>query len=337
MDRQQKKLILIFFGLILAALLSPWLRRPMAEGDTSKAAKSRLSVLTGVNYYVIDSQGRAELFLATDRLRLDLAKSRWQAAPAKGQIFRVMDDPIQYTAEEVSFNEEGQIELRGAAALTTTDASLAAAQISYDQKKSFVQAMGDVQSWKIIPKTQDRLAMTAPVASGDLAQQDFSYAQGVKGEITFKRTYLAPVYFQAREVQFKRPQMLVQLQDQVELAHKNVKVTAWQGEIHLANYHEGGAYYTLGHNVHLVEKEVAEPKRKHRKGLKGLNRQAFAEQLEGWPREGKIILTGLPKLMQDNSLIKGRKVTLYQDRELVEVEDATSGLKLNEPEAAPET
>ncbi|MBP5296134.1 MAG: hypothetical protein J6Y94_02245, partial [Bacteriovoracaceae bacterium] len=301
--------------------------------DTPASSGPRQSTLQEVNYYVIDQQGRAELFLQTEQLQWDLTTNAWAARPANGQIFRVMEDPIHYSAGQASFDpQQTSIVLHGQASLTTTDASLAAQQISYEQREGIVEATGEVTSWKILPKTQDRLALRAPAAYGDLAKQDFAYTQGVEGEVKFKRAYLAPVFFKAREVQFKRRPMVALLQDQVELAHKNVKVSAWQGEIRFGNYHEGGAYYTLGHNVHLVETSGGDSRHKSRKGWAGINRQAFAEQLEGWPREGKIVLTGLPKLMQDNSLIKGRKVTLYQDRELVEVEDATSGLKLGDPE-----
>ena len=339
MDARQKKLIIFFFVICLLALLSPWLRRPISSADAPATTGPRQSFLRDVNYYVVDKLGRAEFFLATDELQWDLATNARSAVPAHGQIFRVMDDPIQFAAEEASIEADtGTITLQGQAALNTTDSSLAAHTILYNQKKSLVQALGEVKSWKILPKTKDRLSISAPSATGDVAQQDFAYTQGVEGEITFKRKYLAPVFFKAQEVQFKRQQMLVHLQDQVELAHKNVKVSAWQGEIYLANYHDGGAYYTLSHNVHLRETNPPQKNYKHGKtARKDVGRQAFAEQLEGWPREGKIVLTGLPKLMQDNSLIKGRKVTLYQDRELVEVEDATSGLKLNDSEAIPES
>ena len=323
MDPRQKKLIAFFFILCGLTFIAPWINSGPPPANAPSAQGPRMSTLHGVDYFVLNSLGNAQFFLQTKELKWDLANEAAQAMPAAGQIFQVVDDPISFSAVRLDWLQAGnQVVLSEQAQLTTPDARLAAEQISYERSSSLVKAVGQVDSWKLMPKTGDQITITAPLATGDLAKENFTYNQGVVGSIKFKRAYLAPVNFQAREVAFARPKMLIQLQDEVELRHKNVQINAWQGEIFLENYHQGLQYYSLGHNVHLVETTLG------KRGQKVITRQAYAEQLDGWPREGKIVLTGMPKLLQDNSLIKGRKVTFYQNKELVEVEDATTGLQL---------
>jgi len=323
MDSHQKKLIAFFFVLCTLTLLAPLINSSPQVTSSPTTHGPRQSTLQGVHYYVLNKLGHAQFLLATTTLKWDMDNDEVLAQPANGQIFQVLDDPITFKAAHLDWVENGaKVVLQEAAELTTPDARLAADRIVYKKATSTVQALGQVDSWKLLPKTGDQISIKAPVAAGDLAKQNFTYTQGVAGEIKFKRTYLAPVNFQAQEVAFTRPKMLITMQDEVELRHKNVQINAWQGEIFLENYHQGLQYYSLDHNVHLVETAPG------RGGQKKIVRQAYAEQLDGWPREGKIVLTGMPQLLQDNSLIKGRKVTFYQNKELVEVEDATTGLQL---------
>ena len=57
-------------------------------------------------------------------------------------------------------------------------------------------------------------------------------------------------------------------------------------------------------------------------------RRAYSEKLEGYMSQGKIVLTGAPRVEQGDDLIKGYQITLRENVELVEVEEAQSSFKL---------
>jgi lipopolysaccharide export system protein LptA len=57
-------------------------------------------------------------------------------------------------------------------------------------------------------------------------------------------------------------------------------------------------------------------------------RKAFAEKLEGLISEKKIILTGLPKVFQQKDVIKGNRITIRENIETVEVDDANTNITL---------
>jgi len=51
-------------------------------------------------------------------------------------------------------------------------------------------------------------------------------------------------------------------------------------------------------------------------------RKAFSEKLEGISSEEMVILTGYPKVYQLDDFIKGNKIILRENNEVVEVDDA---------------
>ena len=57
-------------------------------------------------------------------------------------------------------------------------------------------------------------------------------------------------------------------------------------------------------------------------------RRAFGEKLEGMMSESKIILTGYPKVFQQNDVITGNKIVLRENNEVVEVDDANTNFIL---------
>jgi len=57
-------------------------------------------------------------------------------------------------------------------------------------------------------------------------------------------------------------------------------------------------------------------------------RKAFGERLEGFTSLDRLVLTGYPKVYQEGDVIKGNKITLRINNEVVEVDDANTRFKL---------
>ena len=56
-------------------------------------------------------------------------------------------------------------------------------------------------------------------------------------------------------------------------------------------------------------------------------RKAFAERLEGFGREQKMVLSGAPRVETESDVIKGYRITIRENVDLVEVDDAMSFIK----------
>ena len=63
-------------------------------------------------------------------------------------------------------------------------------------------------------------------------------------------------------------------------------------------------------------------------GKKPQLRKAYSEKLEGHQRSAKVILTGAPRVEQGEDIIQGYQITLRENVELVEVDDAQSSFNL---------
>ena len=88
----------------------------------------------------------------------------------------------------------------------------------------------------------------------------------------------------------------------------------------LENYNNTLKYFALYDDVKV--KEVL--------NLQGREviRKAFSEQLEGFPGKSKVILTGYPKVIQEDDTIVGNKIILRWNNEVLEIIDANSNLKV---------
>ena len=59
-----------------------------------------------------------------------------------------------------------------------------------------------------------------------------------------------------------------------------------------------------------------------------IDRKAVSEQLEGIVSEDKYILTGYPKVFQDKDILKGNKIVLRENNEIIEVDNANTSFIL---------
>src|SRR5690606_7602443 len=110
----------------------------------------------------------------------------------------------------------------------------------------------------------------------------------------------------------------------VELRKQEVTAQSKRGEIFLENYNKKLKYYVLYDDVKVSEKvKVPSPS-----GPRSYVRRALSEKLEGIVAEDKVILTGYPRVFQEKDVIKGNRIILRENNEVVEVDDANTNFIL---------
>jgi lipopolysaccharide export system protein LptA len=57
-------------------------------------------------------------------------------------------------------------------------------------------------------------------------------------------------------------------------------------------------------------------------------RRAYSERLEGFGQEQKMILSGAPRVEQGEDVIKGYRITIRQNIDLIEVDDSMSDMQI---------
>ncbi len=140
----------------------------------------------------------------------------------------------------------------------------------------------------------------------------------VKGEILRKRRYEGKVKFKAEEITANLKEEKLEMNGKVQIKRNNVTVNANQSKIFVQNFNKRLKYYELNGNV-VINQKLLDPKT-----MSKYQRTAYAEKLEGFAREKKIILTGSPRVESKNNLIKGSKILIKENANLVEVLDTSA-------------
>ena len=183
--------------------------------------------------------------------------------------------------------------------------------------KDFFISEGNVQTETKDIKTGDRILIDSPLVHAWPKSKRSDYEGGVKGQIKRKRPYEPDVFFSSNSIYLDMNLSLIRLEGEVDIKRQDVVATSRRGEIYLDNQSKKLKYYTLFDDVKVVEKLKINENQL-------IERKAFGEKLEGIISEDKLILTGSPKVLQEDDVVKGNKITLRENNEVIEVEDASS-------------
>ena len=126
--------------------------------------------------------------------------------------------------------------------------------------------------------------------------------------------------FASREFQFDGNKSLANLSGDVHLKRESYDITAGKGDIYLENFNKKLKYFVLNDDVKVSEKLQT------KQGIQ--ERKAFAERLEGFGRDQRMVLTGAPRVEMGKDIIKGYRITIRENIDLVEVDDAMSDVQV---------
>lgn len=259
-----------------------------------------------------------QLYLASDELMIDNISKRSSFVKPKGFFYTKDRDQVFYESlrglyrpddSAVVFQEEVDIKA-GASFLKSQLAT-------YLLNKDFFVSEGNVQTETKDLKTGDKILINAPLVHAWPKSKRSDYEGGVKGQIRRKRPYEPDVYFASNSIYLDMNLNQIRLEGDVDIKRQDVVATSRRGEIYLDNQSKRLKYYTLFDDVKVIEKLKINENQL-------IERKAFGEKLEGIISEDKLILTGSPKVLQEDDVVKGNKITLRENNEVIEVEDASS-------------
>ena len=104
----------------------------------------------------------------------------------------------------------------------------------------------------------------------------------------------------------------------MKLIRDNYVITSGKADIFLENYNKSLKYFVLNDDVKVTE-TMQTPT-----GV--VIRKSFSERLEGFGREQKMILSGAPRVEQGNDALKGYRITIRENVDLIEVDDSMSDM-----------
>jgi lipopolysaccharide export system protein LptA len=193
--------------------------------------------------------------------------------------------------------------------------------MTYNGQTDIFEAKGRVFSKFLDLRTRDQIKLKSAYLKSYVAKKLVVLTGNVRGDIKRRKRYEGGLKFSAEKVVFNSLNSQLNLDSNVKIRRNKFYLRSGSAEIFLENYNKKLKYYVLYDDVKLEERLVLD-------NGKSQLRKAFAEKLEGILSSGEIILTGAPRVEQANDVIKGYQITLRENIELIEVDDAQSSFRL---------
>lgn len=319
------KQFVILFSFFLSFLLSLYgvILYTKDEVEFAFAFESTGSVAQGIQEqsFFTDST----YFLLRDRVpSLMLISEELTHFQDTQEIFMIFPHGVAYNSRGLPINYKGDrghlrereeyLVLYENVLVEYENAQIYANQIDYNIKIDKIDAVGEVRSYRLSPETQDRIRIYAQELTSWPEKEESEYRIEVEGQIDRPRVYEESIFFSSDRLFLEFLKNKITLIDRVRVQKGELSARSLKGEIFLENYNKKLKYYVLYDDVKVEEKVVSRGD--------SFVRQAFGERLEGIVSEDLVILTGRPRVYQKTDVIKGNRITLRENNEVIEVDDA---------------
>jgi lipopolysaccharide export system protein LptA len=326
MARKHTFLFVIFLlgssGLIGFSFLGNWDGGIFKEADSDQTPMNSMqeSYFKTVQYHVLE-KGEPLFMLDADELTMNSTVGKTFFFKPKGFVFTGKGERVDYAGERGVYDQNKEVlTLERETTVNLPDTQANSEKMIYEVKEDRVHLIGDVKTKTFYVEQGDWIYLDADEAYFWTEARRSRYLGNVSGEIKRKRVYEDSLSFRSNELYLNMNTLKADLNHNVFMKKQNLTATSRRGEIFLENYNKKLKYFVLYDDVKVIEKVMLDGK--------FINRKAFSEKLEGLPSESKIILTGYPKVYQLNDVIKGNKIVLRENTEVVEVDDANSKFKV---------
>lgn len=298
---------------------------PFVDQTAEEQGRAQESYFVGARYHFLEG-ATPKLFLDAEELTLiGAAADRIFMTSPVGVVFSPSGESYNYRAHTGRIEQgehllylDGEVDVKGDLSHWTSDTA------RYQMERDELFGQGNVETTTRSVNTGDIIEVSSKTVEAQPKLQKSHYIGDVDGKIIRKRAYEPPILFSSRELTLDVPAGEANLYEDVTLIKQGVTAKSKRGEIFLENYNKKLKYYVLYDDVKVSEKvRVSGPT-----GMRTFTRRALSEKLEGIVAEDKIILTGYPKVFQERDVIKGNRIIIRENNEVVEVDDANTNFIL---------
>lgn len=323
--RNPRSIIIIFAFILLNSVILTfsWLEKPEVE-IVSNGPRS-----VAPEYTLIDDLEYFHLKNSTPLLSLTASQMRSQGeetaefdVPKGLYYFKENSNPLQYEAQKALYAKAmNTLTFTGEVTLVTEEAKYEAKKLRYHFPSDLLTAWGDINFNADDLKTKDHVWIRADQMKAHPKKQSSHFEGSVKGEIQRRRQYEGKTSFKSRELDFDQKKSEASLLGDVMVKRGGYLLTAGKADMFLENFNNSLKYFVMNDDVKLREKIQTSTGQM-------VERKAFAERLEGFGREQKMVLSGAPRVEQGEDVIKGYRITIRENAELIEVDDAMSDMQM---------
>ena len=275
--------------------------------------KERESFFKEVNYYVYKNNARS-LHLDASELVFNKTGKTSFLNPL-GSYYAKSNLVFNYKAESGEWwQQQDKLHFDRQVQISTRNFWANADKMTFFLQDERIQAVGNVTTKTISPKNGDKILVNSNKLTAWFSKQESHYSGNVQAQLIRRRAYEQGMEFASDNLQLYGEQHKAQMEGNVSIKKQGFWANAHRGEIFLKNYNKKLKYFVLYDDVKVTEK-VKLKKR-------WIKREAFAEKLEGIVSEGEYVLTGYPRVFQEGDVIKGYRIILRENNEVLEVDDS---------------
>jgi lipopolysaccharide export system protein LptA len=326
--RNPRSIIIIFAYVLMNLFIVFSALRNKAEDNQAKAQPGTLAPefteIEDLNYFHLKN-GIPQMSLSAIKMH-SLGEEVAEFVEPKGVYnYEQKDKTIKYQANAGTYRKEKELLiLVGEVRILSDEAEYLAEKIKYFFKKDLILAEGGVTFKGLDLKTKDQIEIHSDLMEANPEMQFSRFSGKVHGSLQRKKKYEGRMTFESRELQIEGEKSLAHLEGEVMLKRQSYLITAGKADIFLENFNKSLKYFVFNDDVKVTE-TLQSPK--------GTTfRKAYAERLEGFGREQKMVLSGAPKVEHGEDVVKGYRITIRENMDLIEVDDAMSDMQMKRDE-----
>lgn len=322
--RNPKSIIVIFvYAGINLFIIGVSLKMVPDKVEPARVAKSlapEFTIIQDLDYFHL-KDGLPQMSLSAESMRSQGEELAEFEIPKGIYNYQAKNKTIKYTGDKGSYKKEKElITLAGNAQLSSDEAVYNADKVRYYFKKDLILGTGNVKFEGDDLKSKDHVVITSETMRANPNSQLSKFKGNVKGKMQRKKKYEGALTFASRELQMDGNKSLAHLEGDVKMHRESYDITAGKADMYLENFNKSLKYFVLNDDVKVTEK-LQTPE-----GVQ--ERKAFSERLEGFGREQKMVLSGAPRVEMGKDVIKGYRITIRENVDLIEVDDAMSDVQV---------
>ena len=295
-----------------------------SEGfNTASAVKSvapEFTEILSLDYFHL-KDGIPQMSLSASKMRSQGEEIAEFELPQGVYNYQEKNKTIRYSADQGVYKKQKELlTLDGKVEVSSDEANYFADRIKYYFKKDLVIGNGNVKFEGDDLKSKDHVTITSESMRANPNSQLSKFKGNVKGTMERKKKYEGSMTFRSDELHLDGNNSLAQLQGNVHMHRQNYDITGGKADMYLENFNKSLKYFVMNDDVKVTEKLQTN------EGVQ--QRKAFAERLEGFGREQKLVLSGAPRVEMGKDVIKGYRITIRENVDLIEVDDAMSDVQM---------
>lgn len=324
-----KSIIIIFAYLVLNAFIVI-VSLTLKPEDSQKIINAKnlapeYTIIQKLEYFHL-RDALPQLSLSAEIMRSQGEEMAEFETPRGVYNFQQKNKTIKYSANEGLYRKDKEVlTLSGKVKLDSSEAQYLADKVKYFFTKDLLIGNGNVKFSGEDPKSRDFVLVESNSMRANPEAQLSKFKGDVKGSMQRKKKYEGKLTFASHELHLDGNKSLANLVGNVQMKRDSYNITAGKADMYLENYNKSLKYFVLNDDVKVTEKLQTE------EGIQ--ERRAFAERLEGFGREQKMVLSGAPRVEMGEDVIKGYRITIRENVDLIEVDDAMSDVQVKKNKA----